>query len=877
MKQPETPAAAATARAPRRRRRKVLAWLGGLLGLLVVLGLLFERTIRLRVGDWAKTQGYHVYDRTPRLRDSMLDALSRLWHTPDLPHLQLDVKPKHLAKIEQKRDEALIKGLLETEDGDKVPGKLTVDGRTIKVSLRLKGDWTDHLLGDKWSFRIETKGDDHLFGMRRFSVQAPETRGYQGEPVFLSALQRLGVVVPRYRFVTVGLNDRELGVMALEEHVATELLEHSQRRDSAIVHFDETLVFHGLDDYRTAPVIAFQPKRLGKSPALAAQRDTAIALLHGFVRGKLPASQVFRVDELAAYLAAAEVFGAHHCLRWHNLRFYFDPVHARLGPIGFDANLHERQLPTTSVTLDEPIVQQMLTDPVLRGAYERDLRKLCDAIVDGDFLAPLRALDAELVEQLCGDYLLLARFRWEEIVERARHKVATFGQEPTTHRPPMFHRPKAPPLQVRAWLDTTADGALLELANATGQQVEVTRIVWRSGDGAERTERAFVLREHGLPLTLKPQHRQGPPTVRTLRGDPPTQADHVLMVETRLANGATMTTAAIAAVAPATASPVPDATIEQTLQRHTFVRRDAGTTTLRIAPGEWRVTTPLVVPAGFTLEVPAGVRLRFAPQAALIAEGPVQLRGEPGQPVELLPDDGVGFRGVVLLDPGAAITWQHVVVRDTTGIAFPGWELTGGTCFVGADVTLRSVTLDGSIAEDALNIIGGKFALHDLRVTRTRSDAFDADFADGAVHGGEFTAIGGDAIDVSGSTIEVDGTRLDDVRDKALSVGEGSTMRARNVQIGRVGTGAASKDASSLELRDSTIAAAEHFGMAAYVKKAEFGVATIRAERVRIDGAAERAVAQTGSSIVIDGVAVPPRDLDVDALYDSIMVKDPGR
>src|SRR5690606_7245691 len=106
-----------------------------------------------------------------------------------------------------------------------------------------------------------------------------------------------------------------MGVMALEEHVATELLEHPRRRDSAIVHFDEPLVFHGLDDYRTAPILAFQPKRLDKSPALAAQRDTAIALLHGFVRGTLPASQVFCVDELAAYLAAAEVFGAHHCLR----------------------------------------------------------------------------------------------------------------------------------------------------------------------------------------------------------------------------------------------------------------------------------------------------------------------------------------------------------------------------------------------------------------------------------------------------------------------------------------------------------------------------------------------------------------------------------
>jgi hypothetical protein len=64
--------------------------------------------------------------------------------------------------------------------------------------------------------------------MRRFSIQAPETRGYQGEPVFFKALQMLGVIVPRYLFVTVTLNGTHMGLMAFEEHFARELLEHSQ-------------------------------------------------------------------------------------------------------------------------------------------------------------------------------------------------------------------------------------------------------------------------------------------------------------------------------------------------------------------------------------------------------------------------------------------------------------------------------------------------------------------------------------------------------------------------------------------------------------------------------------------------------------------------
>ncbi|MGK0433376.1 MAG: hypothetical protein ACJA0V_002524, partial [Planctomycetota bacterium] len=293
--------------------------------------------------------------------------------------------------------------------------------------------------------------------------------------------------------------------------------------------------------------------------------------------------------------------------------------------------------------------------------------------------------------------------------------------------------------------------------------------------------------------------------------------------------------------------------------------------------GDWLVDGSIIVPFGNKLSMTAGTRLQFAAHGALVAHGPVHISGEAGRPVDLGPADGIGWRGVAVLDPGVPVAWRHATVRNTTGVAFPGWQLTGGVSFIGADVILRNVTLDGSTAEDALNVVGGSFELNELRVMNTRSDAFDADFANGTVHKGEFTSIGGDAIDVSGSVVEVDGTRFDNVRDKALSIGERSSMRARGVHIGRAGTGAASKDGSLLELRDATIDAAEHFALAAYIKKPEFGVAEIRAERVRMGGSAVRAVAQLGSTIVIDGVAVVAQDLDVDALYASIMQKDVGR
>ena len=104
------------------------------------------------------------------------------------------------------------------------------NNRSIKVKLRLKGDWTDHLEGKKWSFRIHVKGKDQLFGMRRFSIQHPKVRGYYSEPLFMETLRHVGVLAPRYFFINVVINGDDLGIMALEEHFSKELLEFNEQK-----------------------------------------------------------------------------------------------------------------------------------------------------------------------------------------------------------------------------------------------------------------------------------------------------------------------------------------------------------------------------------------------------------------------------------------------------------------------------------------------------------------------------------------------------------------------------------------------------------------------------------------------------------------------
>jgi hypothetical protein len=175
------------------------------------------------------------------------------------------------------------------------------------------------------------------------------------------------------------------------------------------------------------------------------------------------------------------------------------------------------------------------------------------------------------------------------------------------------------------------------------------------------------------------------------------------------------------------------------------------------------------------------------------------------------------------------------------------------------------------------NIIHSRFDIRGLLIRGTESDAFDADFATGTLTNSRFMEIGkaggGDAVDISGSEITVTASQFHDVSDKALSVGEKSTMIAREIFIDSVGTGAASKDGSTLQLADAEIQNAAFAGMTAYIKKPEYGPAEIIAENITIKNAETPVLVQTGSRVQVDGQNIDTRDVDVGELYETVMRK----
>jgi hypothetical protein len=866
--------------------------IGGFLLLMLVVVLAQPERLRQAVISLESGWGneFYAYDRglaekwSIAIGNYLRDATEGM---PDVPELIVDVPFKGMSKIYAKREEALQIGNLIQGPDDFVKGEIRFEDRVLPVSLRLKGDWNDHLGGRKWSFRVHVRNGEQLMGMRKFSIQSPATRGFQSELMIFDVMRKFGVIAPRYKFVNVTLNGDSMGVMALEEFFAKEMVESNRRREGVIVRFDESLVWRAkdslagesvgwygaFDHYTNAAIDAFGSGKIGESPTLSAQYEVAAGMLRGFVDGRLRASEVFDVELSGRYLAIADMFGAWHIARWPNVRFYFNPITLKLEPIAFDANLQKRWTDQRSIANDEPLVADWLADPAIAEAYRRTLNELKALLETGELAEVLQEVEAGPLRVLQTEFRMLGPMDISYLSSRTAQLLQLL--DANGGRPANYitwageNRPYPLLAHLVRYKQNGQDW--LEISNAVPKDVEVYALAWIDEASGERTR----MLEEQFPLSLAPRGIGSQPQRKLIALPPPPSTEpgfYEAMV--RLERRPWYMPQRVSQVpAPRGASPIPSSSVNEQLELHSFLKADGNR--LSVGPGDWLVREHLIIPPGYELKVAPGASLRFAADALLLVNGPIEFAGTAAQPIQFMAATDAGWPGMVVLDAGRPSRVDHTIVRDTTSVVIPGWTLTGGVNFYASDVEISNSRLLDSRGEDALNIIRSEFLLRDTEIRGTASDAFDADFATGRVEGGLFADVGkaggGDAVDVSGSDVVVDGTRFENISDKALSVGEASRMRAVSVTVQGAGTGAAAKDGSVLTLSDSVINGASFAGLTAYIKKPEYGPARIEATGVQITAAERPVLAQTGSVIAIDGTVVETEDVDVDALYETIM------
>ncbi len=771
-----------------------------------------------------------------------LNYMKGVLSNPD--KISIDIGFEDYQRLAYIREKSVEKGFYFAEDDDFVPAKLTYNGRTVDVRLRPKGDLTDHLEGDKWSFRVKVRGDDSVSGMKVFSIQDIKTRFYLYEWLFQKTLEREGIISLRYDFVDVTINGKHKGIYALEEHFDKRLVEHNEYREGPIVRFNEEFYWRGRMEgnglpegsYFSSDVDAFQTSKVMEDALKYEQFIKAKDLLQLFRDGDLEAHEVFDVDKFAKYIAISEVLGARHGYVWHNYRFYYNPITSKLEPIGFDSDAGDNIEEMVCCSGRHVDKNTLFEDYIFFERYVHEL----------EMVSQKSYLD-ELFSELDGELQMNMEIVYRDYPYYRFSKGVFYENQNYIRK--MLNPIKG--LEVYFNEGTTEGSVVLDVGNVQLMPIDVLSVSYNSSVVFYSGNENSILKGKSL---LKPVQYEVLEFV--LPDGFVCSSDCVsnLTLNYRLLGHSVVRNESVYAWSRISDDFIADDFIRQepNIDDFEFLYVDDVTRKVVVMPGDWVLDRNLIIPPGYVVVSDGATSIDIRDGAKILSYSPLYFSGSEESPIVIMSSDSTG-QGIAVFNAINYSFFSNVYFVNLSAPSQNGWELTGAVTFYESPVVIDECYFSGNKAgDDMLNFVRTEYKVNGSVFEHILSDAIDDDFGVGIVAHCSFVDIGNDALDFSGADVNVSHVFINRAGDKGLSAGEGSQIEMSQVEFNGCNIAIASKDLSFVDSRDIKISLC-NIGFAVYQKKSEFGPAKIVAESVNITDVVRHSVVEIGSNLLVDG------------------------
>lgn len=823
----------------------------------------YVRNARMKVYCWNPSPLPAYFDDlyVRRKRTRSYPAPYQIQPSDSLPRLNLVIPDKGMEKLLRIRDEALAKGIIATKEDAWVKARLEEGGHEWRGALRLKGDWTDHIARDKWSYRMTLSTGQAWRRMITFSFQSPHTRYWLAEWVFHQWMEHEDILCPRYDFVELQVNGKSKGVYAYEEHFEKQLVEYKHRREGPIMKFneegfweiaEEALTLDGIWNEHRIPeaeasvVDGFRLKATLKDSTLYGNFLQAQQLMEAYRWGKKSIWDIFDAKKMATYFALLDITQAFHGLVWHNQRFYYNPVISRLEPIGFDGYTeygpikwmerpfmgHGRNLRFINEEYKEQMFSRFFQDPKFLALYTQELWRLTNP----DYLhAFFMKIEPEMMKREAWLRLEYDAYVYDRGLLYSEAKMLR-----TTMLPKKLS-------SVVGHLDgKSAHGSRFTFFNYHCLPVHILGVGAKEGviDSKFATA-AFVdayITEFPAPFVQLEAAKEGKFVMFTVPGIDsvfsapinPWPAPGVLTTEQALFDAARI---------------VPDNGLYEV---------DSANRRLTFHAGLKQTSRDIIIPAGWQVRFNAGAQLDLVQKAKFISKSQVIISGSEDSPVRIFSSDHTG-NGFTVLQAEGKCDWRHAIFEDLNTLNYKGWKLTGAVTLYECEVYFEKCSFVKNHCEDALNTIRCLFEFRDSYVGHTYGDGFDADFCRGSIKEGHFAHTGNDGMDFSGSTITIYSADVADAGDKGISLGEESTILIKNATVINSVIGIAAKDYTTVTVKFVRLKG-NQTAFACYQKKPEYGPAQIIVEgETDISGNKALHMLQQGSTLQLDSVTYKGR------------------
>lgn len=731
-----------------------------------------------------------------------------------------------------------------------VPATMGWEGKKYNIRMKLKGLVADHWVRDKkWSFRIRLKGDEAIMGMKAFSLQHPKTRDYINEWYMQKMYDDEGLTTPRYKFVEVLINGDNFGIYALEEHPEKRLIENNKKKEGPIFKFEldfDDGHYQTGNIFFTPPLKIYDQEKIMADNELQQELKTVNNLMAVLGHSELLVSEIFDIEHLAFLFAATDLIGQGHAVSIHNLLFYYNPITSRIEPIPRDTQMMEplktlygysRKIKTDETVITNPKswADLIFQDELFFREYIQTLERISKKSYLDIFFKRHQEEAKREMDILYKSFPFYS-FIWKPTLYENQEKI---------------QRMLNPKNGISAYfegVDTKKNIIKLRSANFLYLPIEIESLT-----AANNT---FWVKEKTL---LQAYIHNESPDYREINFVLPQGinkqgfTNKTLRINYKILGSSSLRTHDVHPLPyfdkkiPLRNSPKADSNIES----FEFLVIDDNTNTILIREGNWIVESSIIIPKGYHVENEGSLVLDLKNGANIISYSPFYLKGSKKKTILIKSSDSTG-QGLFIFETDEPNHFNNVKFENLDAPHEKGWVLSGAVTFYESNANIESCIFSGARSEDMLNIVRSKFNITDVTFSDSFSDSFDADFTEGTLQNVRFQKCGNDCLDFSGSIANANEIVLSKAGDKALSVGEKSTLTISNLLITDSNIGIASKDLTTINADHVTISNT-NIGLAAYEKKTEFGSASMHITDLIIDNVTESHMIEEGSILVIDG------------------------
>lgn len=823
------------------------------------------------------------YDRRPDLN----------WETPNLMSIHLPDSSQ--TTIDKYIGKAIKEEIIRDKYKKFVLGSIIENGDSIPIELRLKGDWTDHLISGNPSYRIKTESGTAFQGLRSFSIQHPKTRNYMHEWFMHKLCDDQDILSTHYSFLSVNLNEQYQGTYALEEHFDKQLLESRNRREGPILKIDETAFWalavlareQNLDRisaayYQSAIATCFKVSRTNKSDVLSGQFMNGAILLNHFKDGYKHPELIFDMERIATYYALMDLGNIHHSLAWHNRRFYYNPITTKLEHVGFDMIPMVKPYNPLIATAEfnkQPDHQSaeaglnhfLFLNEDFREAYIQKLKEIStEAYLDSAFRA--LASEIEYNESLINSELPIYNLeqsvyyekakiirtelktlakRWDNFMGDGANKDVVFESKPDQYdmgnRP--FYLEEISINAFRSKIDSSHFRIQLE-----NYHFDLTTVL---GYSINANKDSIIYFETPIQLA----GFRGGSYVDTATVIVDQKPSRIFFNVNNIA-GKIHKKKFIKWKKPS--GEHPRIVLHQGFTKSSKYYK-VHDQLVTFNSGDYQIDELVYIPKGYEVHFNLGTTIDFIEKGGLILNGTSKMNGTEKEQVKFISSDSTGM-GITILQADSVVL-RNVVIENMNSLDYEGWVLTGALSIYESGVDIDGLTIRGNNCEDGLNVIRSKFKIQNCLIELTKSDGFDADFCSGTFSHSTFRNTGNDCIDFSGSVVTINDIEILNSGDKGVSAGERSTLFLNNINIDGAITGLASKDDSRIDGENITVKNAE-VGLAAFQKKPEYAGSTMFLTNLHFQHIKTLGLIERGSEIQVEKQTYKGyQKFDIEAMY----------